>query len=77
MKGALKAVYTVEAAWIMSFCLLITGFAICYAYDYTADAMAKVVREEDKIDVVKNFRLASIGDAVVDLIKDIGKNGKD
>ncbi|SHJ17794.1 hypothetical protein [Pseudobutyrivibrio xylanivorans] len=52
----LKGSYTVEAAYVFSFCILVVGMAICIAFDLFYDAMDYVSYEPDAFDAVNLFR---------------------
>ncbi|SCZ78849.1 hypothetical protein [Pseudobutyrivibrio xylanivorans] len=52
----LKGSYTVEAAYVFSFCILIVGMAICIAFDLFYDALDYVSYQPDTFDAVGLFR---------------------
>ena len=52
----LKGSYTVEAAYIFSFCILIVGMAIGIAFDLFYEALEYVSYEPDGFDAVSLFR---------------------
>lgn len=58
----LKGSYTVEAAWIISFCMIIVGASIMLAFDiyYEAFSYAAQTIPED-IDIVERFKIYSLG----------------
>lgn len=59
----LKGSYTVEAAWIISICLLVTGWVIGVSYDMFYETNEYVAGQEYEFDAAKTFRIKStIGD---------------
>ncbi|MDC7278943.1 hypothetical protein NXH64_05425 [Butyrivibrio fibrisolvens] len=52
----LKGSYTVEAAYVFSFCILIVGMAICIAFDLFYEALDYVSYQPDAFDAVGLFR---------------------
>ena len=67
----LKGVYTVEAAAIISTCLILFGSGICIAYDAFADGFEYVEFGEDDFDAVKIFRGK---EEIGQLIRTVGKD---
>ena len=53
----LKASYTVEAAYVFSFCFLLVGMGICLAFDVFYDAIEYVSYEPEEFDAVSLFRI--------------------
>ena len=53
----LKGSYTVEAAYVFSFCFLIVGMVICTAFDMFYDAIEYVSYESEEFDAVSLFRV--------------------
>lgn len=56
MRLNLKTSYTVEAAYIFSFCILIVGSAIIIAFDLFYEALDYVSYDSDSFDAVGLFR---------------------
>lgn len=65
----LKASYTVEAAAIISFCLIVFGIAICLSYEMFTSVMEYVSPKEDSFDAVSLFRLREGAMGVLNAIK--------
>lgn len=58
----LKGSYTVEAAWIISFCLIIIGASIMLAFDIYYETFRYIEQTiPEDIDVVERFRIYSKG----------------
>ena len=70
MRLKLKGSYTVEAAYIFSFCILIVGMSICIAFDMFYDAIDYVSYEPDGFDAVRLFRTKEGGVGVIHAIFD-------
>ena len=61
----LRGVYTVEAAFIISFSLFVFGACVGVAYDVFENSIEYVSKEEEKFDAVEFFRgREAIGDIV-------------
>ena len=66
----LKGSYTVEAAYIFSFCILIVGMAIGIAFDLFYDAIDYVSYKNNSFDAVKLFRIKEGVMGVLHAIRD-------
>ena len=66
----LKGSYTVEAAYIFSFCILIVGMAIGIAFDLFYEEIDYVSVSPDGFDAVRQFRIKEGLDGVIHAICD-------
>lgn len=70
----LKASYTVEGSFIISFCIIILMSLIMLSYRVFYDT-EKYIRDQDilKYDAVKTFRIVAAG---ADMVEDLKEHGK-
>ena len=70
----LKASFTVEGSFVISFCIIILMGLLMFSYKIFYDA-EKYIKDRDilKYDAVKTFRLAAAG---ADLVEKLKENGK-
>ena len=70
----LKASFTVEGSFVISFCIIILMGLLMFSYRIFYDA-EKYIKDRDilKYDAVKTFRLAAAG---ADLVEKLKENGK-
>ena len=70
----LKASFTVEGSFVISFCIIILMGLLMFSYRVFYDA-EKYIKDRDilKYDAVKTFRLAAAG---ADLVEKLKENGK-
>ncbi len=70
----LKASYTVEGSFIISFCIIILMSLIMLSYRVFYDT-EKYIRDQDilKYDAVKTFRIVAAG---ADMVEDLKERGK-
>ncbi len=66
----LKGSYTVEAAYIFSFCFFVVGMAMCIAFDLFIDALEYVSYKPDSFDAVYLFRLKEGVVGVINALRD-------
>jgi len=53
----LKGSYTVEAAIVISFCLMLVAMAICISYELFQETLSHVSYKESDFDAVLLFRI--------------------
>ncbi len=70
----LKASFTVEGSFVISFCIIILMGLLMFSYRIFYEA-EKYIKDRDilKYDAVKTFRLAAAG---ADLVEKLKENGK-
>ena len=70
----LKASFTVEGSYIISFCIIILMGLLMFSYRIFYDA-EKYINDQDimKYDAVKTFRLVTAGADMVEKLKEHGK----
>lgn len=66
----LKGSYTVEAAYVFSFCFLVVGMAICIAFDLFVDVLEYVSNQPDSFDAVYLFRVKEGVMGAINALKD-------
>ena len=66
----LKGSYTVEAAYVFSFCFLVVGMAICIAFDLFVEAVDYVSYKPDDFDAVNLFRIKEGVVGVINALRD-------
>jgi len=70
MHRTLKAATTVEAAWIVSFCLMVTMVAILVAYNVFGESIDYINQPVKEVDAVKIFRGTKAAIKFMDLLKE-------
>lgn len=70
----LKASFTVEGSFIISFCIIILMSLIMLSYRIFYDA-EKYIKDQDilKYDAVKTFRAVAAGENIIEKLKEKGK----
>ena len=66
----LKGSYTVEAAYTISFCIMIVAMAICISFDLFQEVLEEVSYKVDGFDAVNLFRVKEGLVGVFNAIKD-------
>lgn len=67
LKKTVPGVYTVEASWIISFCLLLTGVCLTVSLHMYTETLSYIENTLPKeLDAVKRFHLYSIGAEVLE-----------
>ena len=70
----LKASFTVEGSFIISFCIIILMSLIMLSYRIFYDT-EKYIKDQDilKYDAVKTFRAVAVGENIIEKLKEKGK----
>lgn len=61
----MKASYTVEASFIVSFCIIIIGIGVCISYDVFRDAFEYVQRKDNTFDAVNTFYIKELAKKII------------